>query len=269
MKKSIMTLAAIALMAGSAFSKDWKLGIQTYSFRKYTFCETLDQLSAMGVETIEAYSKQPIGGGIEGNTSYTMDAATRDAVKAKLAAAGIKIVSYGVITGKDEADWRKIFEFAKAMDFKIINSEPKPEHYDLLVKLTREYGIDIAIHNHATPTAYWNPQTTLDAVKDRPGLYGGPDNGHWARSGINSVDGFKLLEGQMISIHLKDMEHFGDPNMKECVPYGEGVCDLPAVIKELKRQKYAGQFILEYESEPDNPGPSVKKCVDWFNKFAK
>ena len=269
MKKMIMTLAAITLLTGCATSKDWKLGIQTYSFRKFTFCETLDQLSAMGVTQIEAYSKQPIGGGIEGVTHYTMDAATRDALKAKLDAAGIKIVSYGVIKGKDEADWRKIFEFANAMDFKIINSEPKPEHYDLLVKLTKEYGVDIGIHNHATPTPYWDPQTTLDTVKDRPGLYGAPDNGHWARSGIKGVDGFKLLEGQMISIHLKDMAVFGDVKAKECVPFGEGVNDIPAVIAELKRQNYAGQFILEYESEPENPGPSIKKCVDWFNANAK
>ena len=270
MKKLIMSLAAITLMTGCATSKDWKLGVQTYSFRKFTFCETLDQLSAMGVKYVEAYPRQKIGGGVEGNTHFTMDAATRDALKAKLDDAGIKIVSYGVIKGKDEADWRKIFEFAKAMDIKIINSEPKPADYDLLVKLTKEYGIDLGIHNHAKPgNRYWDPQTVLDVVKDRPGIYAAPDNGHWARSGIKSVDGFKLLEGQMISIHLKDQKTFDDPGQNICVPFGTGLCDLPAAIKELKRQKYAGQFIIEFESNTDNPGPHIKKCVDWFNANAR
>ena len=269
MKKSMMMVAATLMLAGCATAKDYKLGVQAYSFRKFTFCETLDQLSAMDVKYIEAYSGQQIGGGIKGKTHYTMDAATRDALKAKLDTAGIKIVSYGVVKGKDEADWRAIFEFAKAMDLKIINSEPKPEHYDLLVKLTAEYGIDVGIHNHATPSPYWQPQTTLDAVKDRPGLYAAPDNGHWARSGIKSIDGFKLLEGQMISMHLVDMEVFGDVKAKECVPFGEGVCDLPSVIAELERQGYDGNFIIEYESSPENPGPHIKKCVDWFNTHAR
>ncbi len=270
MKKQLLALTTVALLACTAFSNDWKLGVQAYSFRKFTFCEALDQLSAMGVEYIEAYPGQQIGGGIEGTTHYGMDAATRDALRAKLDAAGIKMVSYGVVGGKNEADWRAIFEFAKAMDFKIINSEPKPEHYDLLVKLAKEYGIGVGIHNHAKPdNRYWNPQTTLDAVKDRPGLYAAPDNGHWARSGIKGIDGFKLLEGQMISIHLKDMEVFGEVNARKCVPFGEGVNDLPSVIAELKRQNYAGQFIIEYESDPENPGPQIKKCVDWFNQNAR
>ncbi len=270
MKKRNLALTAIVLMAGSAFSSEWKLGVQTWSFRKFTFCETLDQLSAMGVKYVETYPGQKIGGGVEGNTHFTMDAATRDALKAKLDDAGIKIVSYGVVGGKDEADWRKLFEFAKAMDIKIINSEPKPADYDLLVELTKEYGIDIGIHNHAKPNnRYWDPQTVLDVVKDRSGIYAAPDNGHWARSGIKSVDGFKLLEGQMISIHLKDQKTFGDPGKNICVPFGTGLCDLPAAIKELKRQDYAGLFIIEFESNANNPGPQIKKCVDWFNANAR
>ncbi|MCF7864540.1 MAG: hypothetical protein K9L89_07115, partial [Kiritimatiellales bacterium] len=207
--KKYMMLMVMVLMIGNAFSNEWKLGVQAFSFRKFTFCEMLDQLSAMGVKYIEAYPGQPIGGGIEGTTNFSMDAVKREALKAKLAAAGIQMISYGVVGGKDEAEWRKLFDFAKAMDIQMINSEPKPEDYDLLVKLTAEYGIPVGIHNHAKPkNRYWDPQTVLDAVKDRPGLYAAPDNGHWARSGITSVDGFKLLEGHMKSIHLKDMKVF-------------------------------------------------------------
>ena len=269
MKKFLSLTALAALVSGSTLAEEWKLGVQAWSFRKFTFCETLDQLSEMGVKYIEAYPGQKIGGDIAGTTHYTMDAATRDALKAKLGEAGITILSYGVVGGKDEADWRKIFEFAKAMNIKIITSEPNPNHYDLLVKLTKEYDINVGIHNHAKPNnRYWDPQTVLDAVKDRSGLYAAPDNGHWARSGIKSVDGFKLLEGQMITIHLKDQKTFNDPSKNICVPFGTGVCDLPASIKELKRQKYAGNFIIEYESNASAPAPHIKKCVEWFNTNA-
>ena len=270
MKKRVPLIAALLLMAVSAFSNDWKLGVQAWTFRKFTLCETLDQLSAMGVKYIEMYPGQKIGGGIEGTTHFGMDAATRKAVQAKLDAAGIKILSYGVVSGKNEADWRKLFGFAKTMGIGIIVSEPNPQDYDLLVRLTKEYGIPIGIHNHAKPTnRYWKPQTVLDAVKDRPGLFAAPDNGHWARSGIRTVDGYKLLEGQMISLHLKDQETFGNPAKNICVPFGTGVCNLPAAIAELKRQDYKGNVIIEFESHTDNPAPYVKKCVDWFNANAR
>jgi sugar phosphate isomerase/epimerase len=199
-----------------------------------------------------------------------MDAATQKAVQAKLDAAGIKILSYGVASGKSEAAWRKLFDFAQAMGIGIIISEPNPKDYDLLVKLTKEYGIPVGIHNHAKPdNRYWKPQTVLDAVKDRPGLFAAPDNGHWARSGIRTVDGYKLLEGQMISLHLKDLEVFGAPSQNPCCAFGTGVCDLPAAIAELKRQGYKGNIIIEFESHPENPGPYIKKCVDWFNANAR
>jgi len=265
MKKTMHLITLISLLAVSAFSSEWKLGVQAYTFRKFTFCETLDQLSAMGVKYIEAYPGQKIGGGIEGTTQYTMDAATRNALKARLKEAGITMISYGVVGGKNEADWQNLFDFAKAMRIQTIISEPDPKDYDLLDKLVAEYGIPVAIHNHAKPkNRYWNPQTVLDAVQAHPGLFAAPDNGHWARSGIKSVDGYKLLEGHLKSIHLKDMRVFDLVDGNDCVPYGTGVCELPSAIAELKRQQYAGPFIIEYEAEADNPAPSVKKCVDWF-----
>lgn len=269
MKKKFI-IGMSVLVAGAAVAGEWALGVQAYSFRKFTFCDTLDQLSAMGVKFVEAYPGQEIGGGIAGTTHFTMDAATRAALQAKLAEKGIKIISYGVVGGKNEADWRTLFDFAKAMGIQMINSEPNPDHYALIAKLSAEYGIPVGIHNHAKPdNRYWNPQTVLDAIQAHPGLYAAPDNGHWARSGITSVEGFKLLEGQMKSIHLKDMAVFGDPKQKECVPYGTGVCDLPSAIAELKRQKYAGPFIIEYESHPEDPAPYIKQCVEWFNANTK
>ena len=268
--KRLFPVAAIAvLVACSAFSNEWKVGVQAYSFRKFTFCETLDQLSAMGVKYVEAYPGQKIGGGLEGETRHDMDAATRDALKNKLNDAGIAIISYGVVGGNSEDEWRSIFDFAKEMGVETVISEPNPDHYDLLSRLAGEYGIPVGIHNHAKPkNRYWDPQTVLDAAKAHPGLYAAPDNGHWTRSGIQSVDGFRLLAGQMKSLHLKDMSVFDDLKSK-CVPYGTGICDLPTVIAELDRQGYTGPVIIEYESNPENPAPDIQKCVEWLKANTK
>ena len=269
MKALILATGVAALVAGSAFAEDWKLGVQAYSFRKFTFADTLDQLSEMGVKYVEMYPGQTIGGGLEGKTHHNMDAATREAIQKMLAEKGVQVLSYGVVYAKDEDEWRQAFDFAKAMGIGMINAEPKDEHYDLLVKLAAEYGIPVGIHNHATPSKYWDPQVVLGVIKDRPGLYAAPDNGHWARSGIASVDGFKLLEGRMKSIHIKDMKVFDQVKGNECVPFGTGVCELDKAIAELKRQKYDGPFIIEYESNPDNPAPEIKQCVAWFNQNAR
>ncbi len=269
MRTAMIALAGAALAAGGVLADGWKLGVQAYSFRKFTFCETLDQLSSMGVKLVEAYPGQPIGGGIEGTTHYSMDAATREALKTRMKAAGVELVSYGVVGGKNEADWRQLFEFAKAMGVRMINSEPDPKDYDLIDRLVVEYGIPVGIHNHAKPAnRYWDPQTVLDAAAAHPGLFAAPDNGHWTRSGIRPVDGFRLLEGHLKSIHLKDMASFGELD-SHCVPFGTGVCDLPAVVEELKRQHYNGPFIIEYESDPENPAPAIRQCVEWFNANAR
>jgi sugar phosphate isomerase/epimerase len=267
MKKLIMSISLGAMLAGGVVAKDYKLGVQAWSFRKFTVCEMLDQLSAMNVKYLEAYPGQTMGGGVEGNTHFSMDDTTREAFKAKLDEAGITLISYGVVSGKNEAEWRQLFEFSRAMDIKMINSEPNPDHYDLLVKLTAEYGIPVGIHNHAKPNnRYWDPQTVLDAVKDRPGLYAAPDNGHWARSGITSVDGYKLLEGHLKSVHLKDMKAFDNPDNNSCVPFGTGVCNLPAALAELDRQGYDGPFIIEYEASPEAPASPIEKCIEWFTE---
>ncbi len=259
---------------------DWKLGVQAYSFRKFTFFETVDKLASMGVKYVEAYPGQKIGKGIKGRTLYKMDKTTREKVLKKLSWAGVKLIAYGVVNGKNKKDWQKIFEFAKVMGIEIINCEPKPDHLDIVEKLCKEFNIKVTIHNHAKPKRYWKPEMVIEALKGRSKLMGiGPDNGHWARSGLESVENLRKVEGLINSMHLKDMDTFGTrakirkkgDGVKKAkgVPFGKGIVDIKKVLDELASQDYKGYISIEYESNPKDPFNDIKECVDYFNDYLK
>ncbi|WP_148211760.1 sugar phosphate isomerase/epimerase family protein [Zunongwangia profunda] len=246
---------------------DCKLGVQAYTFKNFTFSEALDKIKSIDLNYVEAYPGQKIGGGIEGTMHYDMDAQTRNKVQQLLDSKGIEVVAYGVVTGKNEQDWRNLFEFAQDMGIGIINSEPAPEDLDLVNKLAGEYDITVALHNHPLPSTYWNPDTVLKAVKGRENIKACADVGHWIRSGMNSVENLKKLEGHIASLHFKDLNE----KSKEAhdVPWGTGISDVEALVEELKRQSFEGVISVEYEYNWDNSLPEIEKSVEFFKKIAK
>ena len=75
----------------------------------------------------------------------------------------------------------------------------------------------------------------------------------------------KKLEGRIINLHFKDLNK-KSPNAHD-VPWGTGVADVPAILKELKRQNFSGYFMIEYEHNWENSVPDLKLCVENFNKM--
>ncbi len=244
---------------------NWELGVQAYTFRNFTFCQTLERCRELGVTVVEIYPGQRIGGGLPGATNHHMDAATRMRLLGKLAAARVRLGAYGVVNGKDPGDWRRIFEFARAMGISTVVSEPPPEQMDMIEALCREFGTNLAIHNHAKPSRYWGPEKVLEVCKGRDRRIGAcADLGHWARSGLDPTACLRKLEGRVISLHLKDVNLAGTDGV--CVPLGTGVGRLPRVFAELRRQRFHGLFSIEYESDPRDPLPAVRQCVEYFRR---
>jgi sugar phosphate isomerase/epimerase len=257
-------LAAGLLVA----SPDWQLGVQAYTFRKSTLADTLAKSEALGLRVIELYPGQKLGGGLNGNTNYTMDAATRAGLKALLRRHRTRIAAYGCCTPGKPEDWRQLFEFAKEMKIPTIVSEPAPNQLDLVEQLADEFAINVAFHNHAQPSRYWEPAAVLEATKDRsPRLGACADVGHWLRSGLDPVTCLRQLKGRLISLHLKDMSAKGKAG--HCVPFGTGELGVAAVLAELKQQQFEGLFSIEYEHDVDHPFPAVRQCVAWFRQASR
>lgn len=244
---------------------DWKLGAQAYTFKNFTFTEALDKLNQIGVSYVEAYPGQKIGGGIEGSMHYSMDPATQKKVKDLLRSRGIELMAYGVVSGRNEEEWKKLFSFAKEMGVEVITSEPDPEHLDLVNRLAGENDITLSIHNHPKPSRYWHPDTVLNALEGRDNLGATADVGHWVRSGLNPVESLKKLEGNVVSLHFKDLNE--KSREAHDVPWGTGISNVEAMLKELKRQDFEGLFSIEYEHNWDNSLPEVEKSVEYFNEM--
>jgi len=51
------------------------------------------------------------------------------------------------------------------------------------------------------------------------------------------------------------------------VPYGAGVSDVPALLKELKTQRFAGNISIEYEYHWDNSAPEVAQCIGFARGY--
>lgn len=265
---SLFIFNSQATMAqGKLHPDDWKLGIQAWSFHLNTFAEALDKMKACGVKYVEAFPPQEIGAGIPGTMDYHMDAATRKKVLALLRSKGIKMVSYGVVNPTTESDWIQLFKFAKAMGLVNIVSEPEQSQIPFISKLCNEYKINVAIHDHAKPTRYWNPDIVLAAIKGAsPRMGACADVGHWLESGLNPIECMKQLKGRIIEFHLKDENMKGAGPDFHDVPMGQGVIDMAGIMKEMKQQHFKGYCFIEYEYHFENNVQDVKECVAYFNK---
>jgi sugar phosphate isomerase/epimerase len=246
------------------------IGCQAYSFNRFTAFEAIEKTASAGGKVIEFYPGQPLSKE-DKDTKLDQNASdeTIQKLKDKLAKHGVMAVNFGVVGfPNDEAGARKIFEFAKKLGLRAVTTEPAAEQMDMLEKLVKEYDILLGIHNHpkrADDPNYkvWDPNYVLGLVKDRDRRLGATaDTGHWVRSGIKPVDALKILEGRIISSHLKDLNEFGKDSAHD-VPYGTGVADIRAILRELRRQKFEGNLSIEYEYNWDNSTPEIAQCIGY------
>jgi len=256
--------------ASADSQKDWRPAMQAYSFNRFTFYEAVDKTKALGLKYIEGYPGQSQSSekpDIKADHNMSPDA--RKDILAKLRESGVKLVNYGVVgLPNNEAECRKVFDFAKEMGIETIVSEPPEEAFDLIEKLCEEYKINVAIHNHPKPSHYWNPDTVLKVCEGRSTRIGAcADTGHWMRSGINPLEALKKLKGRIISLHFKDLNEFGNPKAHDVI-WGTGAGDAKALLAELARQNFKGVFSIEYEYNWLESMPEIKKSVEFFRKAA-
>jgi L-ribulose-5-phosphate 3-epimerase len=277
MKKSLL-LAAVALFSigaraqtpadtSSADKLGWQLAVHSYSYRKFSIFDAIDKTAALGVKYMSISGHVLIGT----NSFLTINLSDKDmeAIKAKMISDGIHwpFVNIGVVElSADEARSRKVFAFAKKWGIDTLVAEPPLDSWDTVEKLCKEYDIKVAIHEHSQGhSIYWNPDTVLDAVKDRTSLIGAcPDIGHWEESGLDPLAGLKKLEGRIICLHFKDNNELGQKGHN--VPWGTGVGNPKAWMEELKRQNFHGVFGIEYEYHENSPDADMAECVKFFNQ---
>ena len=248
------------------------IGCQAYTFNKFSAFEAIEKTAEAGGKVIEFYPGQKLSKE-EPNVrwDHTASAETIQKVKDKLAACKVTAVNYGVVgIPKDEAEARKLFEFAKTMGLYAITTE-SVENIDTIEKMVKEYDVKVAFHNHpkqANNPNYkvWDPKYILSVVKNRDARIGScADTGHWLRSGLKPVKCLQILKGHIISSHMKDLNEMA-PDGHD-VPFGTGVADIPAILTELKAQHFAGNVSLEYEYNWENSTPECGQCIGFVRGY--
>jgi sugar phosphate isomerase/epimerase len=247
------------------------LSLQCWSFRKFTFFETLEKAKELEIKYLQIYPGQKLSSETEDvKTNHNLTPEQIQLVKKKLTEYDLKLVSYGVVGfDNDEASMRQVFDFAKAFGIQTIVTEPKYDDFSLIEKMVQEYDIQIAIHNHPLPSKYARPDTVLKAVKGLdPRIGSCADTGHWMRTGVDPVEALKMLEGRILDVHLKDLEEFGVHETKD-VPFGQGKGKIREVLEELTRQNYHGYLAIEYENQKEsmNPSPSIQKGIEYIQSI--
>jgi sugar phosphate isomerase/epimerase len=244
----------------------FKLGIQMWTFRMFSFSDALNKVDSSGIKNIEAFIGQNLGGGMPGKYGLDMSTETLGKLKALLNKHGIQAVAMGVIVPKNKAEWIKTFELAKNLGMSYITAEPIKTQWDLVDSLAGVYGIPVAIHDHPKPNMYWSPDSVLAAIQGHTHIGSCADVGHWARNGLNPVDCLKKLEGHIIGVHLKDIVQFNNPKANDTV-VSKGVVDFPAVLAELKRQNFKGMLSIEHESNWYHNLPDVIFTKNYYDSL--
>jgi sugar phosphate isomerase/epimerase len=252
------TLAAATTTTNAAVRDPYgpfKVGIQSYTLRHYTLDDALDITTKLGIHFWEAFPA---------HLPITTDKQVLSDYHKKLADHHIKLEAYGVVGfSNDEADARRTFDFARAMQIPVLSASPSPDSFALLDKLTHEYNIRVAIHNHGPgDNLYAHPQQTLTAIAGHSKMIGEcEDTGHMIRSGEDPVAAAKLFGHRLYDVHIKAARKDkagdivwtvnGDPR---------SLLNTQAFLQTLLDLHYSRLIALEYEDHETDPVPYMKQC---------
>ena len=233
---------------------EFRLGIQSYCFRK---CESLSDLMGAldeaGLSYVEIWPR---------HLSYELDRSEQVEALAALKSRNITIDSYGQVRfTDDEADARRVFEFAKLAGIKAITSDIDPEAVGMLEGLTEEYGINLAVHNHGRKHRYGRfdqLQPIFGRTSKRFGLC--LDTAWFLDAGCEPLEAIDRFEDRIYGVHLKDFV-FDEEGDHEDVIIGTGGLDMPGLMVKLEDIGFNGYLSIEYEGDVDDPVPAVKECV--------
>ncbi|MCD6287990.1 MAG: sugar phosphate isomerase/epimerase [Candidatus Hydrogenedentes bacterium] len=247
-------------MHGDPAYRGLKVGVHTFSLRAYSFEKAVAITKGLGVHYIGLKPKY--------HTSVDDPPEKLAAERAYIKNAGLHLMACGVMSFKasDPAGARKTFEYAKAMGMPVIVANLMPEDVGMLDPLVDEFGIRIAIHNHGPSSNFPRPEDLLRAIRGHHKYIGAcVDIGHYTRAGVKAEDALAALADRAYDMHLKDVSKAAEDG--HTVVIGKGVIDFDAVAEQLLKMRFGYHVALEYESEKDNPVPSMRESLINFRKI--
>ncbi|MFO0691860.1 MAG: sugar phosphate isomerase/epimerase [Myxococcota bacterium] len=257
-----------ALRAAGAVAGDparaFDIGLQSFTLRRFAFEPMLDVLVSLGVRKVELIPELGVFFYRFGSHfPVTDDPAEIDRVRAAMAKRGLQISASGVHSIPDEAEARRLFDFAERAGIPLLTISPDDGALDAIDRLCRERpGIRVGIHNHGPWTRYDTIADVEASLAGRAPNFGAcVDTGHFIRSGEDPVEALRRLGARVHGVHLKDHVEAGF-FASGCL-LGEGRLDLVACFRALREIGFRpdGALSLELERDGDTLLEDVKTCL--------
>lgn len=236
------------------------LGAQSYCYRHFKDNATvIEKLKASNVSQIELCGV---------HADFT-DESSFDGVIKEYSDAGVEIVSIGVqMLSADEAKERHFFEFARRAGAKFMSCtfdvSKAQEAFAVGEKLSAEYGVKLAIHNHGGYDWLGNSKMLGKVFSDTQSIGLCLDTAWCLHSGENPLEWVEKFGDRLYGMHIKDFV-FDRAGKGEDVVVGSGNLDLPELLNKAQAAGFGGYAVLEYEGDVENPVPALQKCVEAVN----
>lgn len=254
----------------------WKVGIQSYTFHKFSLFEAIDMTAALGLNYIEATIWMRLYPGKEDRLGIGMSAGNKAKLKQKLAESGIKAVSlYQRLDGKKDPEGaERTFRFCKEMGFMLVTDPERVPtgngSMDFYESLCKKYDVTMVLTNHPKRhnSPYWNPEDVLEDCKGRDKRIGASvDLGHFMRDGYAPLDIVKkyIEAGRMYHFHFRDVDAVNSGGKD--VPVGEGAGQTQEIIRQLRLHDIRPVMVLEYERDFYNQMLYLIPSLNTLNKW--
>jgi len=235
--------------------KGLKIGVATYTFRKFPLEATIKGIQRVGLHyaSIKDF-----------HMARNTTAQERKDIAQKFKDAGITPLSCGNITMENtEKSVREAFEYARDAGIPTIVCSPDPDSFTILDKMVKEFDIRLAIHNHGPEDKRFpSPYDVYKAAQPydkRIGLC--IDLGHAARAGAEPAEAILKCRDRLHDVHLKDIADLG--RISHPVESGRGVLNLKAVMGALLEIKFPYMADFEYEKDADDPLAGLAESVGY------
>ncbi|HRE79548.1 MAG TPA: PQQ-binding-like beta-propeller repeat protein [Opitutaceae bacterium] len=262
----ILVLFSARLNSGTNPTPD--IAVASYTFHTFTVFEAIERAAQCGIGNLETFTNQALSPS-DPTKIYALSEVQLGLLRAHLKKHNVKIVSCMGAVPTDETKARIFFEAAQKLGARNIGTD-SIDSIETIEKIIDDYDLTVAFHNHSRNPAKpeyrnYDPRFMLEKLKGRhPRIGVCADTGHWATSGVIPLEGIKLLEGRIKSLHLKDRSAIGHRTPDQI--YGTGVLDVAGQLAELRRQRFDGIVVIEYENNPRNNISEVTQCAEFLKR---
>ncbi len=257
-----MAATALPSLAGASESKagagkkkyDYKLGVASYTLRKFPTEEALDMTVRCGVNRITFKDMHlPLDASKE-TIRKTVELCRRK---------GVELYGAGVIYMRTKGEVDNAFEYASTAGMEMIVGVPNHELLEYVEGKVKQYNIKLAIHNHGPgDKLYPSAESAYRLIKNmdkRMGLC--IDIGHTKRINRNPEQDVKDFFDRVLDIHIKDVTAPAAEGTTAII--GRGVIDIPSFLRTVVKKGYTGTLALEYEAEADDPLPGMMESFGY------